>query len=39
MNESELMDKIIQTKLMYKQLTMEHRVNYEAFKWQWWCLL
>ena len=36
MNESELMNQIIQTKIMYKQLTMEHWVNYEVFTWQWW---
>src|SRR5665647_312015 len=36
MNESKLMDQIIQTKMMYQQLTMEHWVKYEVFTWQWW---
>lgn len=36
MNESELMDQIIQNKMIYQQLSMEHWVNYEVFTWQWW---
>lgn len=36
MNESELMDKIIQGKIMARQLSIEHWVKYEGFTWQWW---
>ena len=36
MNESELTNQMIQIKLMHKQLSMEHWVNYEVFTWQWW---
>jgi len=36
MNESKLSDLIIQNRLIYKNLTMEHWVNYEVFTWQWW---
>jgi len=30
MNESELTNQMIQIKLMHKQLSMEHWINYEA---------
>src|SRR5665648_783295 len=30
------LNQIIQIKLMHKQLSMEHWVNYEVFTWQWW---
>jgi len=36
MNELEMINQIIQTKLMYKQLSIEHWVKYEVFTWQWW---
>jgi len=36
MSESELTNQMIQIKLLHKQLSMEHWVNYEVFTWQWW---
>ncbi|MDR3542448.1 MAG: hypothetical protein P4L69_16025 [Desulfosporosinus sp.] len=36
MNESKMMDQIIQTKIMYKHLSIEHWLRYEVFTWQWW---
>jgi len=36
MNNSAMLEQIIQTKLLYKQLSIEHWVNYEVFSWQWW---
>ncbi len=36
MNNSEMIEQIIQTKLIYKQLSIEHWVKYEVFTWQWW---
>ncbi len=36
MNESEMMNQMIQVKMMYKQLSIEHWVKYEVFTWQWW---
>ncbi len=36
MNESELINQMIQTKIMYKQLSIEHWVKYEVFTCQWW---
>jgi len=36
MNESEMMNQMIQVKKMYKQLSIEHWVKYEVFTWQWW---
>ena len=36
MNESEMMNQMIQVKIMYKQLSIEHWAKYEALTWQWW---
>lgn len=36
MNEQELTHQIIQIKTFYKELSMEHWVNYEFLTWQWW---
>ncbi|MDR3599864.1 MAG: hypothetical protein P4L49_05180 [Desulfosporosinus sp.] len=36
MSDSELNNRIIQNKLLYKQLTLEHWVKYEVLTWQWW---
>lgn len=36
MNESEIINQMIQTKIMLKQLSIEHWVKYEVFTWQWW---
>ncbi|MDR3583729.1 MAG: hypothetical protein P4L59_00180 [Desulfosporosinus sp.] len=36
MNESKMVDQILQNKLMYKQLSIEHWLRFEVFTWQWW---
>ena len=36
MNDSEIINQMIQVKIMYKQLSIEHWVKYEVFTWQWW---
>lgn len=36
MNGSEMIEKIIQNKIMYRQLSIEHWIKFEAFTWQWW---
>jgi len=36
MSALEIMDRMIQSKVLYKQLSMEHWVKYEVFTWQWW---
>lgn len=36
MNESEIINQMIQVRIMYKQLSIEHWVKYEVFTWQWW---
>jgi len=36
MYDQELVNQIIQTKLLYKQLTMDHWIHYEVLTWQWW---
>ena len=35
MKESEIINQMIQTNIMYKQLSIEHWVKYEVFTWQW----
>lgn len=36
MNDLTMIEQIIQTKQVYKQLSIEHWVKYEVFTWQWW---
>ncbi|TGE35022.1 hypothetical protein E4K67_27310 [Desulfosporosinus fructosivorans] len=36
MNNSTITEQIIQTKQVYKQLSIEHWLKYEVFTWQWW---
>ena len=36
MNDSDMIAKIIQIKVMYNQLSIEHWVKYEVFTWQWY---
>ena len=36
MNESIMINQIMQSKLIYKQLSIEHWLRFEVFTWQWW---
>ncbi|MDR3540676.1 MAG: hypothetical protein P4L69_06855 [Desulfosporosinus sp.] len=36
MNSSEIIDQIIQNKIISNRLSIEHWVKYEVFTWQWW---
>lgn len=35
MNNSEILNQMIQSKIKYKHLSIEHWVKYEVFTWQW----